>query len=112
MGEPVVIERVIDLPREIVEDAFTDPDLAEGWFHPTQLPDPDSGIDLREVSGGTRGFSTVVRLTVQPDSRAHDDSVAEWEHRLDLLENLLRGHPVDWSTEAGGAQGMPNSAAQ
>lgn len=107
------IERRIDLPRAIVWDALLDRVLVEGWLHPTaRLLDGDVGeriepvpgetavlatvlqpfgelrFELDELEGGTRGTSTVFRLfAAQP---------AGWPDRVDDLENLLRGHPVDW----------------
>ncbi len=93
MDESVAITRVIDLPPSVVEEAFTDPVLAEGWFHPTLLPSAsEAQFAIDEVAGGTRGASTRVTVTAA--------TAAEADHRLDLLENLLRGHPVDWTAEA------------
>ncbi len=107
------LERRIDLPRAIVWDALLDPVLVEGWLHPTarlldgeirERVDPAAGetavlvtvlepfgalrFELDELGGGTRGTSTGLRLTAERPSGWHD--------RLDELENLLRGHPVDW----------------
>ncbi len=106
------VERRIDLPRAIVWDALLDPVLVEGWLHPTarlldgveERIDPVEGrtavlatvlepfgalrFELDEVEGGTRGTSTVLRLT--------GAGSVEWSDRVDDLENLLRGHPVDW----------------
>jgi hypothetical protein len=110
------LERQIDLPRAIVWDALIDPVLVEGWLHPAARPlegemrervDPVAGgtavletvlepfgrlrFELDEREGGTRGTSTILRL--QADG-------AGWDDRIDGLENLLRGHPVDWSDDA------------
>ena len=110
------LERLIDLPRSIVWEALIDPVLVEGWLHPTARPvdgevqdrvDPAPGrtavldtvlepfgnlrFELDEREGGTRGTSTVVRLQA---------SGAGWEDRIDHLENLLRGHPIDWGGES------------
>jgi hypothetical protein len=107
------LERRIDLPRAIVWDALVDPLLVEGWLHPAaRLLDGDVGeliepaddvtavlettlepfgelrFELDELEGGTRGTSTGLRLTAE--------ATAGWQDRLDELENLLRGHPVDW----------------
>lgn len=117
-----VLERRIDLPRAIVWDALIDPVLVEGWLHPTaRLVDPanrggDVGervepvpgetavlatvlepfgelrFELDELDGGTRGTSTVFRV--------RSESLAGWSDRVDDLENLLRGHPVDWQSNA------------
>jgi hypothetical protein len=109
------VERVIDLPRAIVWDGLVDPVLVEGWFDPElrlvggepevvvlERRDPEilrvsaSGVgelafEAEELAGGTRGRSTRLRMT---------GAVAGPEELLDRLENLLRGHPVDWSAAA------------
>jgi uncharacterized protein YndB with AHSA1/START domain len=98
----VRIERVIDLPRVIVESALVDPVLVEGWLHPAlRLRDfPDVRLSAEEVPGGTRGTSTRVTVEVAvPDPRFAGALRATWQTRLDQLENLLRGHPVVWQSE-------------
>jgi uncharacterized protein YndB with AHSA1/START domain len=54
---------------------------------------------LEEVPGGSRGTSTLLRLAVKlgVDAMFVARVRADWETRLDQLEDLLRGHPVDWS---------------
>jgi len=111
-----VIERAVDLPRSIVWSALVDPDLAEGWLHPTErlvaedAPfDPGAAeievvserlgrlrVELIELPGGTRGSGTLVRLELR-EAAVHPALVASWNTRLDQLEDLLRGHPVDWA---------------
>jgi hypothetical protein len=111
--EGAVVDRRIDLPRAIVWDALLDPVLVEGWLHPTarllggdvrERVDPAPGatavlatvlesfgelrFELDELEGGTRGTSTAFRLGAE--------RAAGWSDRIDDLENLLRGHPVDW----------------
>lgn len=119
------LERIIDLPRVIVWDALVDPILVEGWLHPTarlvdgvelrERRDPDRGdgvaildsygrelggtrFELREVPGGTRGSVTDLTLIVrsQLDVEFRRGELVAWQRRLDQLESLLRGHPVDW----------------
>jgi uncharacterized protein YndB with AHSA1/START domain len=95
----VRIERVIDLPRAIVGDALVDPVLLEGWLDPVlRLTDfHDVRVLTDEVPGGTRGSSTRVSVEVTvPDPRFSAAIEHSWQTRLDQLENLLRGHPVDW----------------
>jgi uncharacterized protein YndB with AHSA1/START domain len=54
---------------------------------------------LGVLEGGSRGSGTLltlrVRLAMEPvfSGRVRED----WETRLDRLEDLLRGHPVDWA---------------
>lgn len=112
------VERRIDLPREIVWDALVDPVLSEGWLHPSaRLSDPaavmlwddltalesDSPrlghvrMTLIDLPGGSRGRSTglaIELLDVPEAERAA--AFAIWSTRVDQLEWLLRGHPVDW----------------
>ena len=96
------IERVIDLPRVIVEDALVDPVLVEGWLHPVlRLQDfPDVRLSAEEVPGGTRGTSTRVTVEVAVADPRFAGALREtWQTRLDQLENLLRGHPTVWQAE-------------
>jgi uncharacterized protein YndB with AHSA1/START domain len=58
----------------------------------------DVRFELTERAEGTRGRSTELRLTVggHGDPRFNAPVVATWRTRLDQLEQLLRGHPVEW----------------
>lgn len=120
MTDPVpTATREIDLPRVIVWGALVDPVLVEGWLHPEyrlidgtsilhleepiglEIESDELGhllFDLEEMPGGTRGTRT--RLTVAVlrtiDDRFSPTILASWRVRLDQLERLLRGHPVDW----------------
>lgn len=67
-----------------------------------QVDTADAGrlqFDLLELAGGSRGTSSRLRVTVAAsgdvvlDARAK----ADWLTNLDQLEDLLRGHPVDWA---------------
>lgn len=120
-----MVERQIDLPNSIVWDALIDPVLVEGWLHPTaglfdgevrERTEPAPGaaavlavrtdefgelrFELTEREGGTRGGVTELRVRVASaaDPRFRAPIVACWLLRLDQLEALLRGHPVDWAT--------------
>lgn len=55
-------------------------------------------VELTEASGGSRGGVTELVLSVPQhiDSRFRAPLIAGWQTRLDQLEELLRGHPVDW----------------
>ena len=54
---------------------------------------------LDDVPGGSRGTSTRLRLSVKLGAEPLFAARvrADWETRLDQLEDLLRGHPVDWA---------------
>jgi uncharacterized protein YndB with AHSA1/START domain len=55
---------------------------------------------LEPIAGGTRGTATRLRLTitVDTDPRLLASTHAYWQTNFDQLEDLLRGHPVDWTT--------------
>lgn len=55
-------------------------------------------FELVEFVGGTRGAVTRLELEIlDPLSDGpRPPVVAGWQTRLDQLEELLRGHPVDW----------------
>ena len=55
---------------------------------------------LESLHGGTRGSSTELRLTIHVDTepRLLASTHAYWQSNFDQLEDLLRGHPVDWTT--------------
>lgn len=55
---------------------------------------------LESLPGGTRGTSTEVRLVIRVDTepRLLASTHAYWQSNFDQLEDLLRGHPVDWTT--------------
>jgi uncharacterized protein YndB with AHSA1/START domain len=115
----VVVERRIDMPRPIVWEALVDPVLVEGWLHPShrivddaevrELEEPEAlevvseqlghlVVALGIAPGGTRGSSTDLSIELVPcDAVAVDAAaIAAWEVRLDQLEDLLHGHPVEW----------------
>lgn len=53
-------------------------------------------FELLELPGGLRGASTRLHVTVDgPEADARVK--ADWLTNLDQLEDLLRGHPVDWA---------------
>jgi uncharacterized protein YndB with AHSA1/START domain len=57
-------------------------------------------FSLESIKGGSRGTFTAltVRVVVGTDRRLLASTRADWLSNLDQLEELLRGHPVDWST--------------
>lgn len=53
-GEPdLVLERILDAPRELVWRAWTEPEHVSKWFSPEQFTNPVVEIDLR-VGGALR----------------------------------------------------------
>jgi uncharacterized protein YndB with AHSA1/START domain len=53
----LVLERIVDVPRELVWRAWTEPERLKRWFTPLPWTTPDCEIDLRP--GGI--FRTVMR---------------------------------------------------
>jgi uncharacterized protein YndB with AHSA1/START domain len=55
---------------------------------------------LVPLDGGTRGSSTRLELVLRAeiDRQFLAGIRADWQSNFDQLEELLRGHPVDWST--------------
>ncbi len=99
-------------------------DLVLRWSYPEPTPDTTVRVErlqpprelrvstddrgdwrfvLDELDGGTRGTSTALVLTVEVEvpAKAVPGVQAWWEESLDNLENVLRGHPVDWLRAAG-----------
>ncbi len=73
-------------------------------MHPLELlriQDEGGGIEfsLEEVEGGSRGTSTHLTVVVEASiNRQFSASLqADWLVNLEQLEDLLRGHPVDWA---------------
>lgn len=56
-------------------------------------------FELERLPGGTRGSFTRLTFTItaETDPRFSATTYAYWESNLDQLEDLLRGHPVDWA---------------
>jgi uncharacterized protein YndB with AHSA1/START domain len=57
-------------------------------------------FQLDSTPGGTRGSGTLLRVHIRVDTepRLLASTQAYWLTNFDQLEDLLRGHPVDWST--------------
>ncbi|MCY7412760.1 MAG: SRPBCC domain-containing protein [Salinibacterium sp.] len=56
-------------------------------------------FDLLHLDGGSRGTSTRLRVSLEVfiDRAFESRLLADWLTNLDQLEDLLRGHPVDWA---------------
>lgn len=68
-------------------------------LHIDTSDDVHLAFELRELAGGSRGTSTHLRVSVAGPTDAAEESrvKADWLTNLDQLEDLLRGHPVDWA---------------
>jgi len=56
-------------------------------------------FELLPLDGGSRGTSTRLRVSLDVfiDRAFESRLMADWLTNLDQLEDLLRGHPVDWA---------------
>ena len=72
----LVLERTVDVPRELVWKAWTDPEQLKKWFTPAPWTTPDCEIDLRP--GGI--FRTVMR---SPEGEEYDNAGCY----LEIVEN-------------------------
>jgi uncharacterized protein YndB with AHSA1/START domain len=77
-------------------------------MHPLERLDVDTAgagriqFELAELPVGSRGTSTRLRVIVDDavegiDAGSAARLKADWLTNLDQLEDLLRGHPVDWA---------------
>ena len=76
-------------------------DLLDGELLVVELENVGTvSFTLLPVPGGTRGEATrlVVRIDGHTEPRLAAGASAAWITSLEQLEDLLRGHPVDWST--------------
>jgi uncharacterized protein YndB with AHSA1/START domain len=53
------IERVFDVPRELVWKAFTDPDQVAAWFGPVGYSVPRDSVEIDLSVGGHQRFTMV-----------------------------------------------------
>lgn len=59
-------------------------------------------IELVQAPGGSRGSTTVVTVTVHVDTAAAflERVRSNWATALIQLDDLLRGHPMEWTARA------------
>jgi uncharacterized protein YndB with AHSA1/START domain len=72
----LVLERIVDVPRELVWKAWTDPELLKKWFTPAPWTTTQCEIDLRP--GGA--FRTIMR---SPEGQEFDGTSCY----LEIVEN-------------------------
>jgi uncharacterized protein YndB with AHSA1/START domain len=105
----LVLERIVDVPRELVWKAWTEPEHLKKWFTPAPWTTVDCEIDLRP--GGI--FRTVMR---SPDGEEFDGGAGCY---LEVIENeklvwtsaLEPGYrPARQSATCPGEEDMPFTA--
>src|SRR5687768_13086149 len=57
--QELVITRIFDAPRELVYQAFVDPDQVAQWFGPVGYSVPRDTIDIDARTGGHQRFTMV-----------------------------------------------------
>jgi uncharacterized protein YndB with AHSA1/START domain len=58
-SEELVITRIFDAPRELVYQAFTDPDQLAQWFGPVGWSVPRDTVEIDARAGGLERFTMV-----------------------------------------------------
>lgn len=81
LDREIVLTRILDAPRTLVFDAWTDPDQITKWFGPAGMTIKTREIDLRE--GGVWRFDMVA-----PDGARYDNRMTflriERPHRIEV----------------------------
>ena len=113
--DPVLVEGWLHPVRRLVDDepasrvsVRLDPAVgAAARLHLSSSEWGELRLTLLEVPGGRRGSSTAITVEVLAvaDPRFRGPVVTGWQTRLDQLEDLLLGHPVDWQ-----AVGWPSAS--
>jgi uncharacterized protein YndB with AHSA1/START domain len=129
-----VVARRIDFSPSLIWDALVDPDLVTGWLHPVETllpPDVTTAetveeptdlvvdttlfgrveIRLAPAPGVARDLATDLELVAGPEVDAPflPALTAVWIGRVDRLEDLLRGHPMDWTGWGPGPETPPTA---
>lgn len=81
LDREIVLARVLDAPRALVFDAWTDPDQITAWFGPAGMTIETHEIDIRE--GGTWRFDMVAADGTRYDNRMTFLRV-ERPHRIEV----------------------------
>jgi uncharacterized protein YndB with AHSA1/START domain len=104
----VVIERTFDAPRDLVWQAFTDPERVKQWWGPEGYHCPEATVDLRvggvfrfamRGSGGDTHWSGGVFREIVPPDRFVATLIFLDEHGKQLTA-ADPGMPEDWPDDA------------
>ena len=103
----LLLERIVDVPRELVWRAWTIPELVRRWFTPSPWKTVDCDIDLRP--GGV--FSTIIQ---SPDGQNFPNSGCYLEivpnERLIFTTALMPGYRPNAPPENGGEEAFQFTA--
>jgi uncharacterized protein YndB with AHSA1/START domain len=80
--QELVIERVFDAPRELVYQAFVDPEQIAQWFGPVGYSVPRDSVEIDPRPGGVQRFTMV--NDADPSQTSPVDAVFE-----EVVENEL-----------------------
>jgi uncharacterized protein YndB with AHSA1/START domain len=78
----LVISRIFDAPRELVFQAFADPDQLAQWFGPVGYSVPRDSVDIDTRTGGHQRFAMV--NDANPSERSYIDATF-----AEVIENEL-----------------------
>jgi uncharacterized protein YndB with AHSA1/START domain len=90
----LVMTRLFDAPRELVYQAFLDPDQLAQWFGPVGFSVPRDTVDIDARVGGHQRF--VMVSDDDPDMRSPVDA-----RFVEMVENELLVGAEDWEAVAG-----------
>jgi uncharacterized protein YndB with AHSA1/START domain len=96
--EELVITRVFDAPRELVYEAFTDPDQLAQWFGPVGYSVPRDTVEVDARVGGS--YRLVMVSDTDPNERSPVDATF-----TELVENELIVGSEEWE----GVPGMQDA---
>ncbi|HZD42279.1 MAG TPA: SRPBCC domain-containing protein [Terriglobales bacterium] len=105
--QEIVITRIFDAPRELVWEAWTDPELFKRWWGPKDFTTPNSTIDLheggkylyamRDPEGKDYRGTGVYREIVKPERLVMTDNFADDQGNIVPASHY--GMPGEWPDE-------------
>lgn len=105
-SQELVITRIFDAPRELVYQAFTDPDQLAQWFGPVGFSVPRETVEIDARPGGVQRF--VMVSDSDPAMTSPVDARFTEVIKNELLVGVEGGSPdgSDGSGDASGADSM------
>jgi uncharacterized protein YndB with AHSA1/START domain len=106
-GQEIVITRIFDAPRELVFQAWTDPEHVMRWWGPEMFTAPACKIDLRvggvyhfcmKAPDGQQFWNTgVYKEIIPPERIVYTDSFAD--EQGNVVPAAYYGMPGEWPRE-------------
>jgi uncharacterized protein YndB with AHSA1/START domain len=108
VGQEIAISRVFDAPRDLVFDAWTEPDRLMEWWGPRGFTCPHSTIDLsvggichncmRSPEGVDYWSKGIYKEIIRPEKLVYSDSFADGEGNI--VPASYYGMPGEWPEES------------